>query len=111
MCVEATQLLKGVLPTVVLAAIEDGNVYGYSILKALRAAGHTELGDASVYGTLQRLYADGLISSYMDESERGPARKCYALTPAGEHALARGRDSWNCFKATVDAVLLHGKES
>ena len=102
---DSTQLLKGVLPTAVLAAIEQGQVYGYSILRGLRAAGFAEVGDASVYGTLQRLFADGLVSVYLESSDRGPARKCYTLTPSGAAALKHGRTSWSMFQASVDALL------
>lgn len=42
-----TQLLKGVLPTAVLATISSGHVYGYSILRALRSAGFSDVGDTS----------------------------------------------------------------
>ena len=100
-----TQLLKGVLPTVVLATIAGGHVYGYSILRSLRSAGFADVGDASVYGTLQRLFSDGQVSAYMDSSERGPDRKCYALTPLGTRTLRSGRQSWSAFQASVDAIV------
>lgn len=105
-----TQLLKGVLPTAVLATIARGHVYGYSILRALRAAGFVEVGDASVYGTLQRLFSEGKIATYLDQSDRGPARKCYSLTPNGEHALRAGRESWSRFQESVDIVVMGWKE-
>ena len=104
-----TQLLKGVLPTAVLAAISSGHVYGYSILRALRSAGFSDVGDASVYGTLQRLFSEGQISSYIAQSERGPERKCYALTSEGEQALRAGRESWSRFQESVDTVVMGWK--
>ena len=102
---DGTQLLKGVLPIAVLAAIEQGQVYGYGILRLLRSAGFAEVGDASVYGTLQRLFADGLVSVYLESSDRGPARKCYTLTSQGAAALKHGRASWSTFRASVDLLL------
>ena len=105
-----SQLLKGVLPTAVLAMVSRGHVYGYSILRALRAAGFSDVGDASVYGTLQRLFAEGQVSAYMDQSERGPARKCYSLTPDGEQALRAGRESWSRFQESVDSVVMGWKD-
>jgi len=106
-----TQLLKGVLPTAVLATIARGHVYGYSILRALRAAGFSDVGDASVYGTLQRLFSEGRVSAYMDQSERGPARKCYSLTLDGEQMLRTGRESWSRFEESVNTVVMGWKES
>lgn len=107
--VDDSQLLKGVLPTVVLAALSGGAVYGYSILREIRSAGLADVGDASVYGTLQRLFGDGHISTYMAPSERGPARKCYALTPQGEQALTAGRAQWTTFRDAVDAMVSTGE--
>ena len=56
---DTTQLLKGVLDLAVLAVVADREGYGYDIVRRLRAAGMEEVGDASVYGTLRRLYAAG----------------------------------------------------
>ena len=60
---DTTQLLKGVLDVAVLAVIRDEDGYGYDIVRRLRAAGIDEVGDASVYGTLRRLYSAGMLSS------------------------------------------------
>ena len=53
-----------------------------------RAAGMTEVGDASVYGTLRRLYAGGSLTSYVVPSDEGPHRKYYGLTAQGRTDLA-----------------------
>src|SRR3954470_1783387 len=54
---DTTQLLKGVLDLAVLAVVSDEDGYGYDVVRRLRAAGIEEVGDASVYGTLRRLYS------------------------------------------------------
>src|SRR4051794_6211328 len=59
---DTTQLLKGVLDLAVLAVVSEEDGYGYEVLRRLRAAGLTEVGDASVYGTLRRLYAAGALT-------------------------------------------------
>ena len=69
---DTTQLLKGVLDVAVLAVVEDEDGYGYDVLRRLRAGGLAEVGDASVYGTLRRLYAAGALTSYVVPS--GDAR-------------------------------------
>ena len=58
---DTTQLLKGVLDLAVLAVVADEDGYGYDVVRRLRAAGIDEVGDASVYGTLRRLYAAGAL--------------------------------------------------
>ena len=78
---DTTQLLKGVLDVAVLAVVEDEDGYGYDVVRRLRAGGLEEVGDASVYGTLRRLYSAGALTSYVVPSEEGPHRKYYGITP------------------------------
>ncbi len=42
---------------------------------------------SQIYPTLKRLEAEGLLTSRMGPSERGPQRKIYALTPSGRERL------------------------
>lgn len=102
---ETSQLLKGVLDTVVLAALADADGYGYDVVRRLRAGGIGEIGDASVYGTLRRLFAQGLLSSYVVPSDEGPHRKYYGLTALGRKALERQQTDWSSFVAVVDGIL------
>lgn len=102
---DSSQLVKGLLPTVVLAVVANGDNHGYNVLRAVRTGGLVSIGDASVYGALQRLYADGLLSTHLEPSLRGPARKCYALTPAGEEALDEGAEVWEQFRTAIDGLV------
>ena len=72
---DPTQLLKGVLDLAVLAVLRGGDGYGYDVLRRLRAAGLEDVGDASVYGTLRRLFNAGAVTSYVVPSEEGPHRR------------------------------------
>ncbi len=102
---DTTQLLKGVLDLAVLAVVREDDGYGYAILRRLRDAGLEEVGDASVYGTLRRLFAAGALSSYVVPSEEGPHRKYYALTPTGHDLLERGAKTWRQFADTLDHLV------
>ncbi|MEH0841885.1 PadR family transcriptional regulator [Micromonospora sp. CPCC 205711] len=102
---DTTQLLKGVLDLAVLAVLRDEDGYGYDILRRLRDAGLDEVGDASVYGTLRRLFAAGLLTTYVVPSESGPHRKYYALNAAGRDQLTRSGKIWRSFATTMDALL------
>ena len=102
---DATQLLKGVLDAAVLAVVDQEDGYGYDVVRRLRAAGLDGVGDASVYGTLRRLYAAGALTSYVVPSESGPHRKYYGITPIGREQLARQRDDWHAFSTTLDGLL------
>jgi len=102
---DSTQLLKGVLDTAVLAVLEAEDGYGYDIVRRLREAGFEDIGDASVYGTLRRLYAAGSLTTYVVPSADGPHRKYYAINGAGREALVAQRESWTTFANAANRVL------
>ena len=102
---DATQLLKGLLDVAVLAVVQEEDSYGYDVVRRLRSAGLEDVGDASVYGTLRRLFHAGSLTSYVLPSEAGPHRKYYAINDRGRAVLNDGTTTWQAFAATVDAVL------
>ncbi|WP_370288854.1 PadR family transcriptional regulator [Nocardioides sp.] len=102
---DTTQLLRGVLDLAVLAVVEAEDGYGYDVLRRLRHGGLAEVGDASVYGTLRRLYAAGALTSYVVPSDEGPHRKYYGITPAGRDLLERQAKEWTSFATTVSGFL------
>lgn len=102
---DTTQLLKGVLDVAVLAAIQEEDGYGYDVVRRLRAAGLDDVGDASVYGTLHRLYAAGALTSYVVPSDGGPHRKYYGINQQGRTMLDEQRASWGNFAATMNGLL------
>ncbi len=102
---DTTQLLKGVLDVAVLAAIQEDDGYGYDVVRRLRAAGLEEVGDASVYGTLRRLYSAGALTSYVVPSDDGPHRKYYGINDQGRSMLDEQRASWTAFASTMSGLL------
>ena len=102
---DTTQLLKGVLDAAVLAVVAEHDGYGYDVLRRLRGAGLHDVGDASVYGTLRRLYAAGALTSYVVPSEEGPHRKYYGLNAQGHALLREQRTAWRTFTQTMDDLL------
>ena len=102
---DTTQLLKGVLDLACLAALRDEDGYGYDILRRLRMSGLTEVGDASVYGTLRRLFNAGYLNTYVVPSDEGPHRKYYNLNAAGRTELQRNGKIWQGFATTMDDLL------
>lgn len=102
---DTTQLLKGVLDLAVLAVVDDEDGYGYDVVRRLRAAGIAEVGDASVYGTLRRLYAAGALTSYVVPSEEGPHRKYYGINAQGRAMLAAQRKDWDEFAGAMGRLV------
>ena len=102
---DTTQLLKGVLDVAVLAVLHEEDGYGYDILRRLRESGLDDVGDASVYGTLRRLFDAGLLNSYVVPSEAGPNRKYYGLNKAGRGQLALSMKTWRAFAETMTQLI------
>src|SRR3954454_8313748 len=102
---ERSQLLKGALDAAALAVVAERDGYGYDVLRRLRAAGLTDVGDASVYGTLRRLYRAGSLTSYVLPSDEGPHRRYYGITERGRLELAEARAIWADFSRTLDTLL------
>jgi PadR family transcriptional regulator, regulatory protein PadR len=102
---DTTQLLKGVLDLAVLAVLGEADGYGYDVVRRLREAGLEEVGDASVYGTLRRLYDGGALTSYVVPSDEGPHRKYYGLNERGRETLASMTKRWHGFADTLDRLV------
>jgi PadR family transcriptional regulator, regulatory protein PadR len=106
--VDVSQLLKGVLDLAVLAVLRDADCYGYEVLRRLRAAGLDEVGDASVYGTLRRLFQAGYLTTYVVPSVEGPHRKYYALNATGRDQLDGSVKTWRGFATTMESLIGQG---
>ena len=102
---DGTQLVKGVLDLAVLAVVAREDGYGYDVVRRLRAGGLEDVGDASVYGTLRRLYQAGALTSYVVPSDEGPHRKYYAINDRGRSVLEDSMKTWRTFADTVDRLL------
>lgn len=72
------------LTTSLLALLRGWNGYGYQLSQRLKGCGLPAFDQGTVYRTLRHLEKSGLVSSFWDTSESGPARRMYSLTAAGE---------------------------
>jgi|SRR3954469_4336791 PadR family transcriptional regulator PadR len=97
------QLKKGVLELCVLELLSQHDSYAYEI--ATRLAEEIGMGEGTVYPLMRRLDSNGLVETYLVESNSGPPRKYYRLTRAGKLELASQRQSWRDFARSVDRIL------
>lgn len=102
---DSTQLVKGVLDLAVLSVVSVEDGYGYDVVRRLRSAGLEDVGEASVYGTLRRLYSSGALTSYVVASSEGPHRKYYGITRKGRDMLALQGKTWTAFAQTMGGLL------
>ena len=110
-CVDVTdsiqvQLKKGVLELCVLALLSKQESYAYEI--ASRLAKDIGMGEGTIYPLMRRMQNDGLVTTYLVDSETGPPRKYYRLTPSGRTTLTRQRKEWDAFNASVRTILGSG---
>ena len=100
-----SQLRKGTLEYCVLALLQDGQRYGFELVRTLSEADGLLISEGTIYPLLSRLRRDRLVSTSWQESEAGPPRRYYQLTDAGKRALADFSDEWARFRNAVDALV------
>jgi PadR family transcriptional regulator PadR len=100
--------LRGLLDVCLLAALEQGPLYGYEMARRLAEGGLDVVADGSIYPALARMQKAGLITSYREPSAEGPPRKYYRVTESGGELLDRRRQQWDKFSGAVSQVLKRG---
>ena len=91
----------------VLASLEKGDAYGYSLTQNLR--GVMEISDSTLYPVLRRLLKDGCLETY-DVAISGRNRRYYRLTGIGRQTLAAYRAEWIEYKRRIDGILAASPE-
>lgn len=102
------QLRKGTLAYCVLALLERREQYGFELVRTLSAIDGLVTGEGTIYPLLSRLRKDGHVATTWRDSDEGPPRKYYAITPEGRSELDAFRVEWRRFEAAVDS-LVNGK--
>ncbi len=97
-------MLKGLVSLLLLALLDEGEDYGYSLVVRLRDGGLEEVAEGTVYPALARLEQGGWLSTHLVPSQRGPARKYYKITAAGRRELASQLDAWHRLAKIIDSV-------
>jgi poly-beta-hydroxybutyrate-responsive repressor len=93
------------LTTTLLAFLRNWNAYGYQLSQQLTDAGLPAFDSGTVYRTLRQLEKTGLVSSFWDTSESGPARRMYSLTKAGDLFLSGWIDVLSRYQAVFKGAL------
>ncbi len=95
------QLRKGILELAVMGVLYHERHYGYSLVRVLSEGGSISLKEGTVYPILARLDRDGLVRSEWVESDQGPPRKYYAITPAGRQLFDELSKEFNLLVSLV----------
>ena len=100
-------LIRGHTDAIILAALLQGDSYGYRINRAMydMTDGRYELKEATLYTAFKRLEELGYIASYWGDSGAGARRRYYTITPAGREASHRLLGEWQETKEIMDKLL------
>ena len=85
------QLKRGLLDVCVLAAIKNGESYGYKMIKDMKP--YMEMSESTLYTILKRLEAAKMLTVRTAEHE-GRLRKYYHITELGLRRIEEFRDDW-----------------
>jgi PadR family transcriptional regulator PadR len=99
------RLTGDLLSSSLLAYLRRWNAYGYQLVQELAKAGLPNFDSTTVYRTLRQLEKAGLVSSFWDTSESGPARRMYSLTKAGETFLELWIDIFGRYQKVLQSAL------
>jgi transcriptional regulator len=100
------EMKRGSAELLILALLEDHERHGYDIGKQIetQSDGTISFHITSLYPTLYRLEARGLIEGRWVEKAGQRRRRYYRLTPGGHGTLVRQRTIWKTFAAAINRV-------
>jgi PadR family transcriptional regulator, regulatory protein PadR len=99
------QLRKGALEMAALASLWNGRLYGLEIIRFLESNSRLVLAEGTIYPILNRLKAEGMLTSDWVEAEAGHPRKYYALTEPGRTRLRQMAEAWANFAGGLSQLL------
>ena len=84
---EAEGLSRSYVRPCLLLLLAEGPSHGYELLEQVRQAGVRNADAGGLYRSLRSMEQSGLVSSWWEPSQAGPARRSYVLTDDGRTAL------------------------
>ena len=97
------QFKKGALEICVLSQLAQGDKYGYELTE--RISEEMSIASGTLYPILRKLKADEYVTTYLVESESGPARKYYKLTEKGYRYQEELLKEWKEFIEAVARLI------
>ncbi|MBI5091365.1 MAG: helix-turn-helix transcriptional regulator [Candidatus Hydrogenedentes bacterium] len=103
-------ILRGHIDTVVLAALEAREAYGYEIMQRLNSEGKGvfAMKEGTLYPVLYRLEDKGWLATRWESEDvprKGPRRRLYRLTAKGKKQLAKYRNEWRQFVHVMGRIV------
>ena len=101
------QLKRGILDVCVLAAIKDGDSYGYKIIRDMKP--YMEMSESTLYTILKRLEVAEMLTVRTAE-HGGRLRKYYRITDKGLARIEEFREEWREVMAIYRFITKDGVE-
>ncbi len=98
-----TQFKKGALEVCVLSQLVSADKYGYELTEKISS--EMDIATGTLYPILKKLKEDDYVTTYLVESESGPARKYYKLTEKGKDYQKLLFDEWQSFVKAVENII------
>ncbi|GHE64825.1 MULTISPECIES: PadR family transcriptional regulator [Roseivirga] len=98
------QMRKGILEFCILHIISRGEVYASDMLEELTSA-KIMVVEGTLYPLLTRLRKAGLVEYKWVESNSGPPRKYYTITPKGQDFLNQLVNTWQELVGSTTQII------
>ena len=101
------ELLPGTLDLLILRTLVRGPMHGYGIAQRLKELSDDvlQVGESSLYPSLQRLLLDEYVRAEWGTSENNRRARYYTVTAAGKKQLAREREEFERMVGAITTVL------
>ncbi|HLU90506.1 MAG TPA: PadR family transcriptional regulator [Cyclobacteriaceae bacterium] len=99
------QLRKGILEFCILHIISRNEVYTSDMIDELKEAKLIAV-EGTLYPLLSRLKLASLVFYQWVETESGPPRKYYSITPAGTDRLGELNKNWAGLLKAVNQIII-----
>jgi len=106
----AFDLLPGTLDLLILRTLQSGPQHGYGIAQRVREVSDEvlQVGESSLYPSLQRLLAKGWAKATWGTSDNNRRARYYAITAAGKKHLAAERVEFERLIGAMTRVMEQG---
>lgn len=98
------QMRKGILEFCILSILRSETKYASEILDSLKKSEMLVV-EGTLYPLLTRLKNAALLEYRWEESNAGPPRKYYQITPQGTQMLQELNLSWESLQKAVNSIL------
>lgn len=86
-----------------MSQLTRGDKYGYELTE--RISVEMSIAGGTLYPILRKLKEDDYVTTYLVESESGPARKYYRLTDKGRQYQKNVQQEWEEFIKAVNELI------